>query len=299
MKNTTISIIMPSFNQGHFVEETMKSIFSQEGDFFIDYIITDGGSKDNSVEIIKKYDDLLKKNLYPIKCKGIELRWWSKKDKGQTDAMNQGFKIAKGEIVAFMSSDDCYEQGTFQKVLNIFNSNPDVDLVYGGGYYLYEDTGVKTFFEVIPTNFNDLLLKGNNILVSSVFMKYSTLKKVNYMDESLNYAMDYDLWLKIFMTGKTVAIKDALSIYRFHSESKAVSQADKFAKELKKLRKRYGGYIIESATIGKIRSKIKLLEFLKKGYPKIYFFIKKIVYLIVHKFKYKKSLKNHQEISKF
>lgn len=291
MKNNRISIVTPSFNQGQFIEETIQSVLSQEGDFFIDYIIADGGSTDRTIEIIKKYENLLKQSLYPIKCNGVELSWWSKKDNGQTSAINQGFKIAKGEIIAFINSDDYYEQGTFKRVYDIFKNQPNIDLVYGSGYYLYENTRVKTLFEVIPTNFNDLLFIGNNVFQPSVFMKNSTVRDLDYLDESLNYVMDYDLWLKIFMMGNVVSEKKALATFRFQSKSKTMSQSDKFTKESKKLRKRYGGHIIENVTIGKIRSKIKLLEFLKIKYPKVYFIIKKAVYSIIHKFKYKRKIK--------
>lgn len=286
-----ISIVTPSYNQGQYIEETIKSVLSQEGDFFIDYIITDGGSADNSVEIIKKYDDLLKNGLYPIKCKGIEFRWWSKKDKGQTDAINQGFKIAKGKIIAYINSDDFYEKGAFQKALNIFNNQPNIDLIYGSGYILQENTKEKILIEIQPNDFNTLLFNGCNIFQPSTFMKHSTVKNLGYLDENLHYVMDYDLWLKIFKNGKTILEKEPLSTFRLQTESKTVSQRDKFNPEIKILRKRYGGYIIDRKTIGIIRSKIKLLEDLKKYYPKIYFFIKNIFYSISDKFTYKRHIK--------
>ena len=90
------SIVTPSYNQGKYIEETIKSVISQEGDFSIDYVIADGGSTDNSVEIIKKYSKLLNDGRYPIKCNDIKFRWWSKKDRGQSDAINQGFNSTDG-----------------------------------------------------------------------------------------------------------------------------------------------------------------------------------------------------------
>lgn len=282
------SIVTPSYNQGLFIEQTINSVLSQEGDFFIDYIIADGGSTDNSVENIKKYDDLLKKGLYPIKCKGVEFRWWSKKDKGQSDALNQGFKIAKGEILAWINSDDYYEPGAFQKVLTIFNNKPNTDLVYGSCYFLHENTGKKAFSEVMLTDFNDLLLMGCHINQPSVFITNGAMKDFGYLNEKLHYTMDYDLWLRIFAIGRVVSEKQALSTFRFQNESKSVSQGNKFSKEVRELRKSYGGNVIDRATIGKIRSKIKLLEVLRKKTPSVYFFIKKIFYSKIDKFTYKK-----------
>ena len=87
----TISIVTPSYNQGEYLEETIRSVISQEGDFYIDYLITDGGSTDNSVDIIKKYAEFVSEGSWEKNCLGIDLTWVSEKDAGQTDAINKGF----------------------------------------------------------------------------------------------------------------------------------------------------------------------------------------------------------------
>lgn len=292
MKPKTFTIVTPSFNQGQYIEQTIQSVLSQEGDFSIDYIIADGGSTDATVEIIQKYDELLKKGIYPIKCRGIELRWWSRKDSGQSDAINQGFRLAKGHVVAWINSDDFYEPGAFQKAFDIFDTKPNTDLVYGSGYFLREETGIKTFHEINPTDFKHLLFTGCNIFQPSTFMKHSTVKKLGYLDENLRYVMDYDLWLKMFMNnGNAVVEKMGLATFRFQTESKTVSQADEFPKEIHTLMKRYGGHVIDKATINRILLKIKHLETLKKKCPKFFFFVKTLVYSISDKFKYKNPLK--------
>lgn len=132
-KKTIFTIVTPSYNQGQFIEQTIQSVLSQVGNFSIDYIIADGGSTDNSVEIIKKYAELLKKNLYPIGCNGIDYRWWSRADGGQADALNQGFALTNGTILAWINSDDFYEAGAFQKVADAFRKEPSADLIYGNG----------------------------------------------------------------------------------------------------------------------------------------------------------------------
>lgn len=286
----TISIITPSLNQGQYIEETIKSVLSQEGDFFIDYIISDGGSTDETIEIIKKYDYLITNGLYSISCLGIKFRWWSKNDRGQSDAINQGFKIAKGEIIAYINSDDYYETGAFKKALEIFENKPNIDLVYGSGYFFYEDTGVKTVVMVIPTSYNHLLFRGCNIFQPSTFIRHSILKKVNYLDENLHYVMDYDLWLKIFMEGKAIPEEQIFSTFRYQPKSKTVTQSKKFIIEIKKLRKKYGGNIVDITTLYKIISKIKMINYLKINHPRIYSFFLKIFYLIIDKFKYNKKI---------
>jgi len=134
--NDIVTIVTPSYNQGQFIEETINSVLSQEGDFFIQYIIADGGSTDNSVEIIKKYEKLLKEKKYPVRCKGIEYIWWSRKDRGQSHAINQGFKIAKGDILAWINSDDYYEPGAFDYIFDMFRKHPHIDMIYGDCYFI-------------------------------------------------------------------------------------------------------------------------------------------------------------------
>ena len=122
MKSTppfpVITVVTPSFNQGEFLAETMESVLSQAGNFIIDYIIVDGGSTDNSVAILKHYDELLQNGEWPTACQKISYRWLSENDKGQTDALKKGFVMAKGEILAWLNSDDTYLPGTVQTVTN-------------------------------------------------------------------------------------------------------------------------------------------------------------------------------------
>lgn len=103
-----ISVITPSYNQGQYIEETILSVISQEGDFQIDYLIMDGGSTDGTVEVIRKYAEMIDKNAYPHRCRGVALRWVSEKDKGQTDAINKGIRQSKGSILTYINSDDAF-----------------------------------------------------------------------------------------------------------------------------------------------------------------------------------------------
>ncbi|MDO8427110.1 MAG: glycosyltransferase family 2 protein, partial [Deltaproteobacteria bacterium] len=138
MTPTIVSIVTPSFNQGRFVEETIKSVISQEGDFHIEYLIMDGGSTDDSVEVIKKYGRLLKEGKWPVRCRGIEYKWVSEKDKGQADAVNKGFSASKGEMLGWLNSDDTYLPGAIEKAVRFFNEHKDVMMLYGEGYHIKE-----------------------------------------------------------------------------------------------------------------------------------------------------------------
>jgi len=195
--NNTITIVTPSLNQGRFIEQTINSVLSQEGDFFIDYIIADGGSTDNSVEIIKKYDRLLKNKKYPIKCKGISYRWWSKLDKGQTDAINKGLAIAKGDWFAWINSDDFYEPNIFSKLVEYFKKFPNAGVIYGNCYEV-DKNGKKIKLQIPKTNPSfKRLKKGNCIYGPASFYNIKTIKKVGKFDETLDFWMDYEMYLRI------------------------------------------------------------------------------------------------------
>src|SRR6187431_735936 len=114
-----ISVVVPSYNQGQYLEETILSIFNQQYPN-LEVFVVDGGSKDNSVDIIKKYEQ--------------HLTWWvTEKDKGQSDAINKGFARVTGEIVTWLCSDDLFTKGTLKRVAEIFSELPDnVGLIYGG-----------------------------------------------------------------------------------------------------------------------------------------------------------------------
>ena len=99
------AIITPSFNQGEFLAETIESVISQEGDLGIDYLIADGASTDNSSEIIRRYDRLLQQGKWPVGCRGIRLRWVNERDRGQSDALQKGFRMSEGSILAWLNFD--------------------------------------------------------------------------------------------------------------------------------------------------------------------------------------------------
>ena len=120
MSYPTYSIVTPSYNQAQFLERTILSVISQKGDFAIEYIIMDGGSTDGSIEIIKKYASQILDKTYPIRCKAVTLFRKSEKDKGQSDAINKGLRMATGDVVAWLNSDDTYRPGAFQHVAHAF-----------------------------------------------------------------------------------------------------------------------------------------------------------------------------------
>ena len=223
------SIITPSYNQGKFLEQTIKSVISQGGDFEIEYIIADGGSTDNSVEIINKYDQLLKANKFSIKCKAVKLIWWSKKDKGQTEAINKGILKATGDIIAYLNSDDIYLPGTFEKVSKAFLKNPD-KVWLAGQCKIIDEKGreiqkpIKYYKNLWLKHFSyNRLCITNFIAQPATFWRRSIHSKIGYFNEKLHYVMDYDFWLRAGKISDPIILQDNLSCFRIHTQSKGGS----------------------------------------------------------------------------
>ncbi|TSC92875.1 MAG: glycosyl transferase family 2 [Candidatus Berkelbacteria bacterium Licking1014_7] len=220
------SVITPSYNQGQFIDQTIKSVLSQTGDFEIEYIVADGGSTDNSVKIIKKYHKLLKEKKYPTKCQKIKYIWWSKKDKGQSDAINQGFKKASGDIVAWLNSDDYYLPNCFQLVAQKFSQNPQSQWLTGYCQIVGSNgRPVRHFIQKYKNfwlnhySYNKLLVL-NFISQSATFWRHSMHDKIGWLNEHLHYAMDYDFWLRIGKISDPIILKDNVAQFRIHAKSK-------------------------------------------------------------------------------
>jgi len=216
-----ISIVTPSYNQGCFLAETIESVISQEGDFHIDYIIVDGASTDGSVEIIRRYESLLHSGERPIRCRGITYRWQSEKDQGQTDALMKGFARADGEILAWLCSDDTYLPGALQTAVAFFHENPDVSLLYGDAWYC-DPAGTITGRYPVEDFDLSRLAYFNFICQPSTFFRREAFVTVGGLDNSLRFAMDYDLFIRI---GKSFAcryLSQFFSRYRLHEASKTM-----------------------------------------------------------------------------
>jgi glycosyltransferase involved in cell wall biosynthesis len=221
-----ISVITPSFNQGHFLRETIESVLDQKYSN-LDYIIMDGGSTDNSVQIIKHFEKYLS-------------HWVSEPDRGQTDAINKGFRLASGDVLTWLNADDLYFEDTLATVGAAFQKYRE-DVIYGD-YVLITQNG-KTFLKryEIPFDFNIMLYGVNFIGQPSAFFKRSLLDRFGFLNESYQYAMDHEFWLRIASGGGTFRhIKHLLGKYRYHSDSKTVAAKKKFVAEMELNRRTYG-----------------------------------------------------------
>ena len=202
-----VSIVTPNLNQGQFIEETIRSVLLQ-GYPNLEYIIMDGGSTDNSVEIIQKYEPWI-------------AYWESKKDRGQAHAINKGFRRATGEIIAWLNSDDMYTPCSIEKAAKFLARNTNIDIVYGDCIYI--DTKGSKLRDYETKDFEPL-----HLLISDFIPQPSTfLRKRMFshplLNESLNYAFDHELWLRYSNKRLIKHIHGVLSFYRLHPKSKTSS----------------------------------------------------------------------------
>ena len=219
----TVSIITPSYNQGEFIEQTILSVISQEGRFYLEYIVIDGGSVDNSVEILKKYEQILKEERFPLKCDGIEYKWISKSDEGQSEALNKGFKMAKGELIAWLNSDDTYLSGTISNFIKEFLNHPNVSLIYGDCNIVDREHNFIKKWKTGPFS-KKTLSRYCPLAQPAVFFRSRILREIGLLNSSLNFAMDYEFWARIHKNGYRVRkINATLANYRLHSECKTFS----------------------------------------------------------------------------
>lgn len=221
-----VSIITPSYNQANFIRQTIESVLNQDYPK-IEYIVVDGGSTDGSIEILKSY--------------GSRLKWVSEEDTGQSDAINKGFRMAKGEVIAWINSDDVYEPGAVKAAVGFLEKNPDVGMVYSDCNVILEDGRRNGLIRAPEFNMHKQLNYANIPPQPTVFFRREVFEKVGYLDESLHYVMDYDYWIRIGRKFRIKKMPGVLANFRVWGTSKTVGSQHKFWNELRSVSLKYGG----------------------------------------------------------
>lgn len=206
-----ISIITPSYNQGCYLEETIRSVLDQNYPD-LEYIIIDGGSTDQSVEIIKKYANRL-------------AYWVSEKDRGQTHAINKGFERCTGCIVAWINSDDIYLPGTLARVADHVIRHPSTMFLYGDAEIIDSQGHFLMYRKELPADktMGNLLSWGLLIPQPSAFWRRQTFEKVGFLNENLQYIMDSEFWFRVSQEFELQHISHIFSKQRYHAHSKTNS----------------------------------------------------------------------------
>lgn len=202
-----ISVVTPSYNQGAFIAQAIESVLAQHYPEF-EHIVIDGGSTDGTVEVLRRYP---------------HLTWISERDSGQASALNRGLRLARGDIIAWLNSDDWYEPEIFPAVAAFFVANPAKQIVMGDcrlvdtadralGVVVNHERGLRQLRKYwrarsIPTQ-------------PAVFFRRRLLAECGFLDESLHYAMDYDLWLRFAAKHRFYRLDRIAANYRFHPAAK-------------------------------------------------------------------------------
>jgi len=222
-----VSIVTPSYNQAAYLEETISSVLDQDYQF-LEYIIVDGGSTDGSVEIIEKYAN--------------ELAWWvSESDRGQTDAINKGFSRAKGEILAWINSDDTYLPGAVAEAVEFLDAHPDIGMVYGDANLVDVDGEVIGRFPARQTDNRRLMRGFVHIPQQAAFFRADIWRKVGPLDPSFYFAMDYDLWVRISQHSPIEYYPRLWANFRLHGDAKSIEADDRCWPEMVRVHRREGG----------------------------------------------------------
>lgn len=229
-----VSIVTPSYNQGKFIKETIESVLTQNYPN-IEYIVMDGGSKDETVDILKSYGDRIK--------------WVSEKDGGQADAVNKGIRAASGEIIGWLNSDDTYLPGAILQAVKFFQRQTDVGMVYGEGYHTKENGEI---IDRYPTeSFNmDRLAQNCFICQPTAFFRKEVLLQVGMLNKDLHLCMDYELWMRIGKQFEIAYIPYFFATSRMYEDNKTLSRRKEVFTEIIRTVRSHYGYVPLSWVFG-------------------------------------------------
>ncbi len=220
-------IVTPTYNMGQYLEETIESILSQDYPH-LDYIVMDAGSKDSTVEILKKYEG--------------RLRWKSEKDKGQGDAVNKGWHATTGDIFTFLNADDTYLPGSLAAIAKHFRQKPTAGLIYGEAYHVHQDGKV---IDRYPTNPFDLETFSGQCYICqpAAFMKYEAFGAAGMINTQLHFALDYELWMRIARLYPVHKVDEYLATSRMYMDNKTLANRRRVYQEILSSVKAHYGYV--------------------------------------------------------
>ncbi len=223
-----VTVITPSFNQAPYLERTIRSVLDQNYPN-LEYIVVDGGSTDGSLEIIKQYAGRLSS-------------WVSEPDLGQTDAINKGFAQARGQILAWINSDDTYNPGAVREAVQFLQEHADVGLVYSDANFINAQDEVIGSFPAAQTDRTRLLRGYVHVPQQTAFFRADLWKKVGPLDSNFFFAMDYDLWVRLSALAPLVYFPHKIwANFRLHNDGKTITADDRCWPEMLQVHRREGG----------------------------------------------------------
>ncbi len=233
MKYLKFSVITPSFNQGRFIEENIQSVLAQNYPNF-EHIIIDGGSTDNTIEILNKYS---------------HLNWLSEPDRGQAHALNKGLKKATGDIICWLNSDDLLYKKAFHVVNKFFAENLNKSIVIGNISIVDENRNLLWKERAAKVTFDGLLNGTQCVQQQSTFFRKEVFDKVGVFDESYNYCMDHEFWIRAASKFEFYVIDADLAMFRRYPGIKTTSDEFGFIKERVRIKRKHKAKIISYGNV--------------------------------------------------
>ena len=231
-----ISIVTPSYNQGRFIEDSIQSVLNQNYPNF-EHIIIDNQSTDETIEVLKKYDHM------------PHLKWISEPDEGQTDAINKGFKMASGDIVAWLNADDYYLPSTFQSVAKYYQKK-GFEILYGQCVFVDENKKKLRIKREHSFNYGVLLYYGCYIPSTATFFNRRILDSGNFLDPSYMVTMDYEYFVRLYTLGyRFDFLSQVLAAFRWHKRNISVIYSEKRREERLRVQHMYGFKITSKYSI--------------------------------------------------
>lgn len=223
-----VSIVTPSFNQARFLRGTLESVAMQRYPR-LEHIVVDGGSTDGSVEILKSFS-----------ASHPHVRWLSEPDEGQADAINRGFRMANGQIIAWLNSDDLYCVDAVPIAVHSLEQNPELDMVYGDAWLIDERGRIRRPWDFIE-DFDAPRLRSvkDYICQPATFFRRRVFDDVGPLDTSLHWAMDWDYWIRIAERGQVRRIPGFLACARDYADTKTAGGGIPRLREAMTLMRRY------------------------------------------------------------
>jgi glycosyltransferase involved in cell wall biosynthesis len=221
-----VTLITPSYNTAAYLGAAIESVLGQDYPE-IEYLVMDGGSTDRTVELLHGYGD--------------RVRWFSGRDAGQTDAIARGFAQTTGSIIGWLNADDVLKPGAVRALVEAFQANPGVGLIYGdadfidaGGRFICPCTVVEPYCR------HRLLQFGDYIIQPAAFFTRRAYETVGGLDKTLNWAMDWDLWIRLSLQYEVVYIRKLLASYRWLGSNKTAEGGFARLEEIEEVAGRYG-----------------------------------------------------------
>jgi glycosyltransferase involved in cell wall biosynthesis len=254
-----IAIVTPSYRHAHFLRATIDSVLSQNYPN-LEYIVQDGGSQDGTREILESY--------------GQRIAWNSAADGGQTDAINKGFAVVSGDIMAYLNSDDVLLPGTLHYVAHAFEKYPKVDFVYGNRIVI-DEAGRDTARVVLPPHDSEVIKWVDYIPQETMFWRRSVWEKLGAFDTTFQYAMDWDFILRAQAAGfRFKRLPRFLGCFRVHPSQKTFAMHDVGREEQDRLLLRSHGSVsrwgdINAAMAGYMKKQVLYHRLYKLGIMRI------------------------------